>query len=161
MKAGQTANSLRRSANLFAIDLEEFDWLLAQLKGAPSAEERHERRLNLHILHAVRQALMMRALTLVGRLPPISERHGCSREDILEDTQAMRLKSVVEVLGTVFPAATHETKQLRNMRKAKIEQSTSGGYDHIHSDIIQPLARIDQLMHATSLALSQAYNAYG
>ena len=161
LKEGQTASSLRRSANLFAIDLEEFDWLLGQLKGAPSAEERHERRLNLHILHAVRQALMMQALTLVGRLPPISERHGCSREDILEDTQAMRLKSVVEVLCSVFPAATHETKQLRNMRKAKTEQSTSGGYDHIHSDIIQPLARIDQLMHATSLALSQAYNAYG
>lgn len=161
LKDGQTTNSLRRSANLFSIDLGDFDWLLAQLESAPSAEERHERRLNMHILHAIRQAIMMHAMTLVGQIPPISERHGCNREDILADAQAMRLGKVVEILCRVFPAATSETDQLRRLRKSRIKERSSGGYDHIHRDIIAPLAQMDRLMHTLSLSISQAYNAYG
>ncbi len=161
LKDGWTSNSLTRAANQFSVDLADFDWLLAQLKDAPSAEERHEGRLSIHVLHAIRQAMMMKALTLIGHLPPISERHGCSREDIMEDLQAMRLGKVVEMLCKVFPSATTGTEQLRAMRKASISQTTSGGYDHIHKDIIAPLATIEKLMHKISLAISQAYNAYG
>ena len=103
----------------------------------------------------------MKALTLIGHLPPISERHGCSREDIMEDLQAMRLGKVVEMLCKVFPSATTGTDQLREMRKASATQTTSGGYDDIHRDIIAPIAKIEKLMHKVSLAISQAYNAYG
>lgn len=161
LKDGQTTNSLRRAANHFTVDLSDFDWLLAQLEDAPSAEERHERRLNLHVLHAVRQAMMMKALTLVGKVPPISERHGCSREDILADLQAMRFSAVIEMLCKVFPASTPETNQLRKMRKSSSKQAIAGGYDHIHKDIIAPIKKIEEIMHKTSLAISQAYNAYG
>lgn len=161
LKDGRTSNSLARAANKFSVDLTDFDWLLAQLEDAPSAEERHEGRLNIHALHAIRQVMMMKALTLIGHLPPISERHGCSREDIMEDLQAMRLGKVVEMLCKVFPSATTGTDQLREMRKASATQTTSGGYDDIHRDIIAPIAKIEKLMHKVSLAISQAYNAYG
>ena len=73
----------------------------------------------------------------------------------------MRLGIVVEKLCQVFPSATTETRQLRNMRKAKTDKKASGGYDYLHNDIIIPLAQIHRLMHTVSLAVSQSYNAYG
>lgn len=161
LKDGHTANSLRRSANLFALDLGDFDWLLTQLEGAPSAEERHARRLNLHVLHAVRQALMMKALSLAGQLPIISERHDCNREDILAYVQTMQLGKAIEILCRVFPAATQETEHLQAMRKSTSQPQSTGGYDNIHESIIAPLAHIDRIFHAISLAVSQDYNAYG
>ena len=37
----------------------------------------------------------------------------------------------------------------------------ANGYDQLHADVIKPLDEIDRLMHMTTLAICQAYGAYG
>ena len=39
--------------------------------------------------------------------------------------------------------------------------SLANGYDELHTEVIEPLDQIDCLLHIITLALSQAYGAYG
>ena len=54
-------SAIQRVANRISIDLGAFDRIITQVHGAPSITERHERRLDVHLLHAIRQAVMMQA----------------------------------------------------------------------------------------------------
>ena len=154
--------SINRIANLLAIDLGKFDRLLAQLDDAPSAEERHEGRLDLHALHAIRQALMMRAFILVGQVPRISERHDVDARDLMRMVLDMRISETVELLMDIFPRARDEETPFKALTEAGSEaKSAAYGYDRIHRDIIAPLDEIDRALHGISLAITHAYRAFG
>lgn len=163
LRDGETALSVNRTANLLSIDLDRFDRLLARLDEAPSIATRHEDRINLHIIHGVRQALMMRAFALVGRLPRISERHDTSLRDIIRLVTSLRIGECVDLLGRIFPASQDQLTLLSTLEEAGGAENAPGqyGYDHIHAGIIAPLDRIDQLLHRISLSLNHPYDAVG
>lgn len=163
LRDGETSLSVNRTANLLAIDLDRFDRLLARLDEAPSTVARHEDRINLHIVHGIRQALMMHAFALVGRLPRISERHDTSLRDIIRLVTGLRIGECVELLGRIFPASQDQLTRLSALTEAGGEDAGSAayGYDHIHERIIAPLDRIDQLLHRISLSLNHPYDAFG
>ncbi|MEL7547788.1 MAG: phosphoenolpyruvate carboxylase [Pseudomonadota bacterium] len=155
-----TSESIRRIADRFSIDLGKFDRLLSELTEAPSAEERHEGRLDLHVLHALRQAMMMHALALAGRLPSLSRRHDTGPVDLLGLILEMRIGEAAELLAKAFPRSTLANETLRALGGTPNED-LARGYDDIHLKIIDPLRRIDGLMHKTTLAIGNAYKAYG
>ncbi len=157
---GETFQSIRRIADRFSVDLGKFDRLLGALKDAPSSEARHEGRLDLHVLHGLRQAIMMRAIALGGRLPSLSGRHDASLEDFMALIAQMRIAEAVALLDEVFPRASDAAAELAEIGGAQAVQADQG-YDNVHSEIIRPLARIDALLHKTTLAIAQAYCAYG
>ncbi len=158
-----TFNSIMTIANKLTVDLGKFDRLLAQLKDAPSAEARHKGRLGIHTLHAARQALMMKAFTLIAEIPNISRRHDASMADMIDMVLEMRIADVVAMLREIFPLGSEEADQLSGMtEKGHVrDDDDSHGYDQLHERIIQPLDEIDRLMHASTLAIAQAYGAYG
>ena len=154
--------SINRIANVLAIDLGKFDRLLAQLDDAPSAEERHEGRLDLHALHAIRQALMMRAFILVGQVPRISERHDADARDLMHMVLDLRIGEAVDLLMDIFPRARDEDTPFKTLTETGSEaKSAAYGYDRIHRDIIAPLDEIDRALHGISLAITHAYSAFG
>ena len=155
-----TSQSIRRIADRFSIDLTRFDRLLAELTIAPSAEERHEGRLDLHVLHALRQAMMMHALALAGRLPSLSRRHDTGPVDFLGLILEMRIGEAADLLAKAFPRSTLATETLLELGGTPNEEFVRG-YDAIHSELVEPLRRIDGLMHKTTLAIGNAYKAYG
>ena len=162
LRADETAVSIDRIANLLSVDLRRFDRLTAQLEDAPSTEERHENRLALHVLHAVRQALMMRAFALAGSLPRLSERHDASARDVVNMISEMRFAEVVELLGEIFPCARSEDTPLQALTEPGSQmRSASYGYERIHKDIIDPLDEIGRTLHGISLAITHAYGAFG
>ena len=162
LRTDETAISIDRIANLMSIDLRRFDRLAAQLKDAPSTEERHESRLELHVLHAVRQALMMRAFAIAGGLPRLSERHDASARDVLRMVAEMRFGEVVELLSQIFPRARDEDTPLAALTEPGGDaRGSSYGYERIHRDIIAPLDEIDRTLHGISLAITHAYGAFG
>lgn len=163
LRDGETALSVNRTANLLSIDLDRFDRLLARLDEAPSTATRHEDRINLHIIHGVRQALMMRAFALVGRLPRISERHDTSLRDIIRLVTSLRIGESVELLNRIFPPSQDRLSHLAALDEAGGGETGPGqyGYDHIHAEIIGPLDRIDQMLHQISLSLNHPYDAVG
>jgi phosphoenolpyruvate carboxylase len=162
LRADETAVSINRIANLLSVDLRRFDRLTAQLQDAPSTQERHENRLALHVLHAVRQALMMRAFALTGSLPRLSERHDTSARDVVNMISEMRFAEVVELLGEIFPRARTEDTPLQALTEPGSQmRSASYGYERIHKDIIDPLDEIGRTLHGISLAITHAYGAFG
>jgi phosphoenolpyruvate carboxylase len=162
LRADETAVSIDRIANLMSVDLRRFDRLTAQLQDAPSTEERHENRLALHVLHAVRQALMMRAFALAGRLPRLSERHDASARDVVNMIADMRFAEVVDLLSEIFPRARDEDTPLQALTEPGSQtRSSSYGYERIHREIITPLDDIGRTLHGISLAITHAYGAFG
>jgi phosphoenolpyruvate carboxylase len=161
LRTDETATSIHRIANLISIDLGRFDRLLAQVKGAASVEQRRESRLDMHVLHAIRQALIMKAIALAGRIPRISERHDASQRDIIAMVTQLRLAEAVDLLGRIFPRADMDDEPLAGLTETGSGQTSGYGYDRIHRDIIGPLDEIDRCLHGISLALSHAYGAFG
>lgn len=159
----ETSLAIRRLADTLAIDLAQFDALLVRLDDAPSAERRHEARLDIHVLHAIRQALMMRALSLVGRLPDISPRHDLSKDDILAMVKAMRLDEAVACLRDVFPLShAHESALSRLTEPGHLDADPeTHGYRRVHEAYTEPLAQIAEAIHDIGLAISHAYGAHG
>lgn len=158
--AGETFHAIRRIADRFSIDLAKFDRLLAELDDAPSAEERHEGRLDLHVLHALRQAMMMHAMALAGRLPTLSGRHDADQADFIQLVLDLRIGEAARLLERAFPKSTETIKKLEAIAGGR-PLDRGQGYDELHREIITPLRTIDALMHKTTLAISQAYGAYG
>ncbi|NBC20998.1 MAG: phosphoenolpyruvate carboxylase [Alphaproteobacteria bacterium] len=157
---GQTSQSIRRIADRFSIDLGKFDRLLAALEDAPSAEDRHEGRLDLHVLHGLRLAMMMHAFALAGRLPSLSGRHDARLEDFMTLILEMQIADAVALLEEAFPRTSPNGAALAELRETP-DAETRQGYDDLHRKIITPLAQIAALTHKTTLAISQAYRAYG
>lgn len=161
LRRDETAVSIHRIANLLSIDLGRFDRLLARVSGVPSAAARRESRLDLHVLHALRQALIMQAIALAGSIPRISERHDVSQRDIIRMVTELRLSEATEVLARIFPRYGREDEPLADLTEPGSGQTTGYGYDRIHEGIIGPLDEIDRSLHAISLVLTHAYGAFG
>jgi len=161
--ANYTVNSaLHRTANLLAVDLQRFDQIVEQLPILTSTEARHEERLGLHVLHAVRQALMMQAFTLVASVPDFSARHDTSRRDLLDLVSEWRLPEVVDRLCLVFPASPDDGCLTETLTEpGHMTCDDSFGYDTLHEDVIKPIADIHRLCQNITLAICHNYGAYG
>ncbi|MEL7054932.1 MAG: phosphoenolpyruvate carboxylase [Pseudomonadota bacterium] len=158
----QTTTSIEKIANTFTTDFSKFDPMLANMDQVPSPEVRREARLDVHVLHAIRQALMMKALSLAGRLPTVSRRHESTVEDIMHLIRTMQIGDAVKLLCDIFPASRDEESRLANLSEpGHMTGNPANGYDQLHADVIKPLDEIDRLMHMTTLAVCQAYGAYG
>ncbi|MEM6652452.1 MAG: phosphoenolpyruvate carboxylase [Pseudomonadota bacterium] len=162
LQTGQTTNSIERIANAFSIDFSKFDPMLSNMDQAPSADDRREARLEVHILHAIRQALMMKALALAGQLPTVSRRYESTVEDIMNLIRTMQIGDAVALLCEIFPASREEEHRLAAMTEpGHMAGNPANGYDQLHEDVIKPLDEIDCMMHQITLAVCQAYGAYG
>jgi len=160
LQEAETFQSLNRMANLFSVDLAKFDALLDVLEDVPSMEDRHEARLDLHILHGIRQALMMHALSLVAQLPRMSGRHDVKPEDFMRMVIEMQLEDTISKIQEVFPRSDQNAEKLSRL----MDSATSGiehGYDQIHLQIVEPLKNISRILHKITLANAEAYGAYG
>lgn len=161
LRTDETSAAITRLANLLSIDLGRFDRLLSQIEGVPSDAERREKRMDMHVLHAVRQALIMRAIAIAGSVPRISERHDVSQRDIIRMVTELRLQEVIETLGRIFPQGEQDDAALETLTEPGSGQISGYGYDRIHQGIIAPLDEIDRALHGISLALTHAYEAFG
>lgn len=148
-------------ANRVAIDVAKFDQLISQLDEAPSIAERHAYREELHILHAIRQALIMHALALAARIPPLSNRHALSVDDLIEMIGQLQFTDTIEALCMIFPLEGSSDDLRKNISEEGYSQTSEGGYTEIHATIISPLKEILELMHRLTLAICQKYGAYG
>jgi phosphoenolpyruvate carboxylase len=158
----QTIASIDKIANMLSIDFSKFDPMLDKMENAPSSQQRREARLDVHVLHAIRQALMMKALALAGQLPTVSRRHESTVVDIMNLIRAMQIGDAVKLLCDIFPASREEEARLTAIEEAgHMTGSPANGYDQLHAEVIKPLDEIDRLMHMTTLAVCQAYGAYG
>jgi len=154
--------AMTRLANHLAGDLIRFDGLLSEIDGAEAARERHSQRGESHVLHAVRQALVMHAFLLVAQLPDFSARHDVSREDVIDLVLSLRIPEAVAILDEIFPGARAEAQRLAAISEpADQDDVTSYGYPEIQATIVRPLARVHPLLLEISVGLSHQFGAIG
>ncbi|RIJ23313.1 phosphoenolpyruvate carboxylase [Henriciella barbarensis] len=163
LRENQTAASLQKIANRLSVDLVEFDGLIAFLDETPSVESRHESRLDFHALHAIRQALMLYAFSLTGRLSDLSARHDTSRTDIIALVLTMQIEQAADLLEEIYPPSHGEADLFQHIDEPGYETGARSetGYDRLHQELIAPLRQCGTLISRLSVATSHAFNAWG
>lgn len=163
LETGNTHYSIMTCANKFSVDLGRFDRLIARLENAPSVETRHEARLAIHAIHAIRQGVMMYAMEIAGSLPTISARHGFEVGDVQQMVLSMRIGEAVDSLKTLFPVAGSDIAAFEDLIEPRsgLDQFSARDYGHLHGELIAPLNASERLLHRSSQALSHAHFAYG
>ena len=158
-----TTTSLQKVANILSRDLVEFDALLASLDDAPSVSRRHEARLDVHALHAIRQAVMMYAISLTGQLRDFSARHDTSRNDIVDMILDLRIEEAADLLEAIYPASRNETDLIAGVSEQGYEASASSaaGYDRLHENLIGPLRLSGELIRRIAIASCHPFGAWG
>lgn len=154
--------ALTRFSNHLASDLIHLDRVLAGSPVGSDTVKRHTDRIPLHILHAVRIALMRQAFVLIASLPNFSRRHDVSREDLIDMVLRLQLRDVVTVLSRVFPNTEPGAKLSgKLLEEAEDDTDYDHGYPEVHARIIQPLQQLTLLLEETSVVISQPYSAWG
>ena len=163
LRKGRTNQAIMSCADHFSIDLGLFDRLITRLDQSPSVETRHEARLPIHALHAIRQGAMMRALEIAGSLPSISARHGFNIDDVQQLILQMRISEAVDLLKTLFPKSAMEIEELKHLHEVREDRNdlTPSDYASLHEEFLDPLIDIQSLVHRVSRAIAHAHYAYG
>jgi len=158
-----TERAISTCANVFSIDLGRFDALISKLEDAPSIENRHEARLPLHVLHAIRQGAMLWAFEIAGRLPAFSSRHGFQIESILDLIFEMKIGEAARLLRRVYPLSEQDISTLDQITEPRgnTDGNKQTDYQRLNDSFIEPLTEIDALISRVSLAIAHAYGAYG
>lgn len=148
-------------ADKFSVDLAEFDELISELQDPQPIELRHEARLPIHALHAIRQGAMLRILEIAGALPAVSARHGYEVGDIIALLLDMRVREAIAMLCEAFPMFAGETDILDQLTERRDPDDWQGDYSDIKRDIIEPLAALAEVIEAVAVEIPHAYSAYG
>jgi len=161
----ETYTAFKRLANELTVDLAKFDRVLEDVEGDKQKEIRHESRIDMHILHATRQALMMRMFAVSARLPEFSRRHGSalSADKLLQQITQLQVPETLDKIRAVFPADNRKDPKLKNLKEKSDESSApeQHGYVEVHTELIGPLEQIDATMKDLTVAICSLYSAYG
>lgn len=158
----RTFAEINKLGNHFAADLSKLDRVLIELDGRQIQVERREARRTMHVLHALRQALIMKAFLLVASVPVFSGRHDMTRESLYETVFALNFSELATVLEEIFPADITHSGALDGVdEKADNISAATRGYPDIHKQIIAPLRRIDRQIKEISVGIGHYYQAWG
>ena len=138
----ETYSSITKLANSITVDLARFDRILEEVEGKELKADRYKSRLDMHVLHAMRQALMMHAFSLSARLPEFSRRHGSSisAEGLLKQITQLQIPDTIKMVRDVFPAEDRRNTKFDELTESSdIKASDDQGYSEIHTALLAPL----------------------
>lgn len=162
LEENNVAMSIRQLSTHLSFDLSKFDRLLARMFGDEEDQSRYEYRRPLHALHAVRQALIMRAFMLVTRVPSFSLRMDIDRSELFQLAFSLRFDVLADRLSELFPNSTDEGLLAdRLAEKADPLKFSDRGYAEINNQLIIPLRNIHESLQEASLGIANFYGAYG
>ncbi|MEO1674534.1 MAG: phosphoenolpyruvate carboxylase [Pseudomonadota bacterium] len=154
--------ALSRLSNHLSTDLSHFDNVLEAIDGVERTSVRREDRVDLHILHAIRQALIMHALGMVAGLPGFSGRHEVRLVDLIDLTLALNFEELLGLLDRIFPVSRSGVQALSGIDEpTSVDLGGESGYPEIQHEVREPLARIHQMLREIGVGISHAYGAYG
>ncbi len=157
-----TAGSIDRLANYLAHDLRTTDALSDALAVDDDQAQADGIDVDLGLLHALRQSLMARAVSIVARAPAFSRRHDVGKHDLIDLALHLRLDDVTLLLREIFPKESPAKNLMSGLQETVDDDDIHGGaYPEIHANIIEPVEDIKAAMVAISHAISNHYGAFG
>lgn len=156
------SQSLNRLADHLSADLLRLDSVLAALDGADFAAARRKGRREMHAVHSVRQAMIMRGLLLVAGLPAFSSRHDATRGDLFELAFELKFDGLAELLEEIFPASPPDAGAFAGLEEpGDAADVAPRGYPEIHRDVVAPLRETAAALREIGVGISHYYGAYG
>ena len=158
---GENAMAFQRLADFLARDLRLFDAISAK-NGKYQSPPHAARTDRLSVLHAIRQALIAHAISLVASAPSFSRRHDIDHGELVELALGLKLNETVSLLKKIFPMESRVGNVFAGLGE-KIDDAGSpgGAYPEVHATIIGPLETIQRQFRQISLAIANHYGAYG
>jgi len=158
LKIPPAAGSIDRLANYLAHDLRTTDALRDALADDDDVAPPDGIDVDLGLLHALRQSLMARAVSIVARAPAFSRRHDVDKHDLID----MALHEVATLLREIFPKESPAENLMSELQEVIDDDDIHGGaYPEIHANIIEPVDDIKAALVAISHAISNHYGAFG
>jgi phosphoenolpyruvate carboxylase len=157
----KTPTAIHRLANLFAADLAKLDRVLSEIERGDGAPPPEEQRRAMHALHAIRQAMIMKAFVLVAGLPSFSSRHDVSRALVFGLALQLKFDELADLLDLIFPATDAGAAAFSAIEEEEDAGEGVRGYPEIHANVVEPLRAIHRAIREIGVGLSHFYGAYG
>jgi len=153
--------AFQRLADFLSKDLRRFDAINTK-QGHKQAAKIDNGRDRLLVLHALRQALIAHAISLVASAPSFSRRHDVDHGDLVELALSLKIQETIDLLSKIFPKQNHIGGVFAGLDEKIADGKTEGGaYPEVHAKIIEPLKNICAQFQKISLAISNHYGAFG
>ncbi len=116
---------------------------------------------NLHMLHALRLALIQRLMLLAVRVPDFSDRHATTHDTLIVRLMHLEVEPALELLAQIFPVTEEEEEPLDFGETATYRSAGGQSYLYEHQTIFRPIARDYDLIRRISSGVIYHVGAVG
>ncbi len=95
---------------------------------------------NLHMLHALRIALIERIMHRAVNIPDFSDRHGVTHDGLVVAVMQLEIEPALQMLGSIFPMIEEAQPDLDYGEPATYAEDSAQAYGQEHATIFRPLA---------------------
>ncbi len=120
-----------------------------------------EARNDLHLLHALRVALIHRVFMLATHIPDFSTQHGINPEQLMARLFHLDVDPAILLLGRIFPKVEPVDLSGDFGEQATYVSDANQSYEQEHERIFQPIARLYDLIRRISAAVTHTIGATG
>ena len=151
----------RRLASRLRVDALKLHKLLALIPDEAPLVGREHRRRSLGVLQAIRLALFQHMFLRAVMVPPFSRANDIAREDVLEMVFTLRIDDALAQLRRAFPVTFPGIADFAVTEASDYPDEGASGYDAIHRDFIDPIARAQALALRITTAIANEFAAHG
>jgi len=116
---------------------------------------------NLHMLHALRLALIQRLMLLAVRVPDFSDRHATTHDSLIIRLIHLEVEPALDLLGQIFPVTEEDEEVLDFGETATYRNAGGQSYLTEHQTIFRPIARDFELIRRISSGVIYHVGAVG
>lgn len=120
-----------------------------------------ETRDNLHMLHALRLALMQRLMRLATRVPDFSDRHSTTHDTLIVRLMHLEVEPALQLLSEIFPVTEESGPELDFGEPATYQSAGGQSYLAEHVTIFRPIAADFELIRLISSGIVYHVGAVG
>jgi phosphoenolpyruvate carboxylase len=116
---------------------------------------------NMHMLHAVRLALMQRLMGRAVQVPDFSDRHSVTHDGLIQRLMHLEVEPALALLNEVFPLTETGTTELDYGEPATYRSADAQSYGQEHATIFRPIATDYDLIRRISSGIMHHVGAVG
>lgn len=120
-----------------------------------------ETRDTMHLLHALRLALIERIMRRAIHIPDFSDRHATTHAGLVCAVMQLEVEPAIRLLGQIFPLVEGEQPALDYGEPSTYRDGGAQSYAHEHQTIFRPIAADYDLVRRIGTALIHHVGAIG
>lgn len=116
---------------------------------------------NMHMLHAIRMALIQRLMIRAVHVPDFSDRHNLTHDALIQRLMHLDVEPALAILAEVFPLTEGDTPELDYGEAATYRGGDSQSYAQEHATIFRPLGQDYDLIRRIGSGIIHHVGAFG